>query len=444
MTNLTISDCHKTPDKAWFAIAGAGSDAVADLLRTPGASNTILGVDIPYSPGAMTRFLGQTPESFCCFPTAWKMAQRAKELATQALETSEIPQRAPVWGFACTGAIGTNREKKGGCRAYLAAQSDKKLLSLDVTFNSSNISVEYENNKTEDADSESFAADNSDFGSDPDFLEAPDFLERFYQQRRAVQERAVSDLLLYLIRYAFGLEKNPPPALPGASAYLRQREIPESWLQLIRSEIQTVPILYKNAEILYENAETGRRLERQPFALFPGSFNPLHSGHEQMRQTAQTILGCPVWYELSVHNADKPPLSVGELAQRLNFIRQSADRYPDTGIILTNAPYFIQKARLFPKTTFVVGADTIERLGDIQKYYRDADDFAATMDEFRQLGARFLVFGRIDSQNQFREADAAAIPECLKSLCQAVPGDQFRSDLSSTAIRSGERGKSTF
>lgn len=436
MTNLTISDCHKTPDKAWFAVAGAGSDAVADLLRTPGASNTVLGVDIPYSPGAMARFLGQTPESFCCFPTVWKMAQRARELATQALETSEPLQRGPIWGFACTGAIGTNREKKGGCRAYLAAQSDKNLLSMDVNFSSPNISEEFNRKEGNDVDVNSLE-------SNPASRADSEILERFYQLRRAVQERAVSDLLLYLIQYAFGLEKNPPPAFPEASVQFAQREIPESWLQLIRSEIQTVPILYKNAEITYENAETDRILKRQPFALLPGSFNPIHAGHEQMRQTAQTILGCPVWYELSVHNADKPPLSVGELAQRLNFIRQSADRYPDTGIILTNAPYFIQKARLFPNTTFIVGADTIERLGDIQKYYRNADDFAATMDEFRQLGARFLVFGRIDSQNQFREANAAAISDSLKSLCQPIPGVRFRNDLSSTAIRSGEPGKST-
>ena len=45
--------------------------------------------------------------------------------------------------------------------------------------------------------------------------------------------------------------------------------------------------------------------------ILSGSFNPLHEGHEEMAQASSRMLGKPVVYELSVANADKPPLAGG-------------------------------------------------------------------------------------------------------------------------------------
>ena len=54
-------------------------------------------------------------------------------------------------------------------------------------------------------------------------------------------------------------------------------------------------------------------------------------------------------FELSAFNVDKPPLPVNVILERIN---QFSGKY---SVVATNAPTFIQKARLFPGATFVVG-----------------------------------------------------------------------------------------
>ena len=92
----------------------------------------------------------------------------------------------------------------------------------------------------------------------------------------------------------------------------------------------------------------------EPFhgGILSGSFNPLHEGHAAMVKTASDMLGKPVVYELSVANADKPPLEVGEVRRR---VAQFAGAAP---IVLTGVPVFYKKAELLPGCTFIIGVDT--------------------------------------------------------------------------------------
>jgi hypothetical protein len=84
--------------------------------------------------------------------------------------------------------------------------------------------------------------------------------------------------------------------------------------------------------------------------------------------------------------------------------------------------------------TFVVGIDTLIRIGD--RYYGDSlSRRDAAIGEIAALGCRFLVFGRrID--DVFRTLDDVAVPASLRALCIAVPETQFRQDVSSTTLRS--------
>ncbi len=163
-------------------------------------------------------------------------------------------------------------------------------------------------------------------------------------------------------------------------------------------------------------------------ALLPGSFNPLHHGHEALAAAAGDILGREVLFELSVINVDKPPLTHAEAARRA---AQFAGRWR---VLLTRAPRFIEKARLFPGNAFVIGWDTAVRLVH-QRYYDDSEAaMHAALEEMRDLGVRFLVAGRAQDGAFLTLADAE-VPTRFASMFEGIPESRFRADISSSELR---------
>jgi hypothetical protein len=100
--------------------------------------------------------------------------------------------------------------------------------------------------------------------------------------------------------------------------------------------------------------------------ILSGSFNPIHAGHRELLATAIRMSGQVGYCELSVINADKPPLDYSVITQRASLFSASPS------LILTRAPRFIDKAALMPGSTFVLGYDTVVRLLN-PKYYPDGD-----------------------------------------------------------------------
>jgi hypothetical protein len=162
----------------------------------------------------------------------------------------------------------------------------------------------------------------------------------------------------------------------------------------------------------------------------------LHEGHLSLAGAASRTAGGAAAFELSVANADKPPLPPEEVRRRL---AQFAWRAP---LWLTHAPTFAEKATLFPGAVFVVGADTAERVVAARFYGGSPERMAEALGVLRGCGCRFLVAGRADATGRFVGPDDLAIPAAYRDLFTGIPEAVFRLDLSSTQLR-GRAGAAT-
>jgi len=171
--------------------------------------------------------------------------------------------------------------------------------------------------------------------------------------------------------------------------------------------------------------------------VLSGSFNPVHTGHLRMAKFAREALRGHVHFELSVENVDKPQMDQAACIERLLPICLAND------VVVTRAPTFRKKARLFEKACFLVGVDTIGRIAE-SRYYENEDDLHAALQEMSDLEVCFLVFGRTmdasfstssDEQLQFTRLEDLKLPSSLIQICKAVDEDQFRQDISSRDLR---------
>jgi hypothetical protein len=130
---------------------------------------------------------------------------------------------------------------------------------------------------------------------------------------------------------------------------------------------------------------------------------------------------------------DKPPLSGETVRHRLT---QFALKSP---VELTRAPTFLEKSRLFPGTTFVIGADTAERLVAPKYYGDDESRMHAALEEIANVGNSFLVAMRIDAAGRVRTLNDIPVPRRYADLFSEIPEERFRFDTSSTEIRARAR-----
>ena len=161
-------------------------------------------------------------------------------------------------------------------------------------------------------------------------------------------DRATEETLLCAALWALSavLQSEQPPA--GA----RTTVAPVDWQDLVLGRQTAVATTQHDGKL-----------------LVPGSFNPLHDGHQQMINIAEARTGQIAALELSIGNVDKPPLDYQEIGTRLQGIADTLDR----PVWLTRMPTFVEKARKFPGATFAVGVDTIVRIAE-GRYYANVED----------------------------------------------------------------------
>ena len=164
----------------------------------------------------------------------------------------------------------------------------------------------------------------------------------------------------------------------------------------------------------------------KPKVIFPGSFNPLHEGHEAMRDYAEKFLEKDVFFEICIQNADKPQLSYESVVSTVK-------QFTDSCWIITRAGKFTEKSKLFPDSTFVLGVDTLIRAFD-EKFYQNRDQILEELDIFNSNNNNFLVFGR-EVEGSFISLQDINIPKHINSRFAEVAEQDFRLDISSSSLR---------
>jgi hypothetical protein len=368
-----ISALHGSGRKAALAITGGGSGAIGELLRVPGGSRLLIEAQVPYDALALAAFLGFAPAQASSADTAIAMARSARARAARL-----VPAVDPV-GLGATAALVSDRPRKGEHRFHIAVANSAGVAHCTGVMAKG-------------------------------------------RRDRAAEEDLVSRAIVLWLAHACGVAAPSPRSLLDADEHFEETIVAtvDAIDQLLAGELDRVTA-QPDGQLMLSAP--------RPLVLLPGSFNPLHSGHVLLARVAEELRQQPVSFEISVTNVDKPPLTGETVRHRLTQFAWKSQ------VELTRAPTFVEKSRLFPGTTFVIGADTAERLVAPKYYGDDEIQMHVALGEIANSGCSFLLAVRVDAAGRVRGLSDIPVPRRCADLFTEIPEHRFRFDTSSSEIR---------
>jgi nicotinic acid mononucleotide adenylyltransferase len=363
MNKEIVDKINQSPYKAFFAIAGGGQSFIGDYCNISGASQTVIGAIIPYSQVVFEKFIKGKVDTFASPEGSRKLAVASfNECLGAGVDFDN------AIGIGASSAVGKDHERNG------------RVHKIHVTVHCAK-----------------FTQTNSLF------LQAG--------RTREEEDAMISKLILDLLTYA-ALDINLGPVPLRLGEYFN--------VDSTKADPSVVELLKGKTEFIQYNGTTGKFL-----VVYPGSWNPLHDGHEQIAKLASEIMDTPVTFELTIKNTEKPELDFVDLERRVQQF--NTKNYP---LILTKASTFVKKIQMLrewhpdKQLVMVVGADTWNRIWD-EKYGYTISQLRYYFDLFR---VKFLVFGRncelTPLGDQFRIKNKQA-----EAFCSPISSSELRKKL---------------
>ena len=394
MSSITPSDLVRRINstgspKGVVYVAGGGTELFPMLLGGGGGSATLLSGRIPYSTDDFRAVLGSDPGQFVDDRAARGLAMSAFRHALTIRGDLSTDQ---VFGLGSTSKLSRGSDERPGRshEIHAALQTETATIAWSVVL--------------------------------------PDASDRVRE------ERVNALLLLNLLARAKGIDGSVAMEAGDLEIAPDSVTIRESDSSSCRNSGLPGLLNGRNPWVAYDLPAVEEASPTEtPKLVLPGSFRPLHGGHLAMAEVASRIVGTPCGFEISLFHPEKPPLDFVAIRSRLEGFGRTSGR-----LYLTHAPTYVEKARLFPGCTFVVGHDTAVRILD-PRFYGGKSGRDAMLEELESLGTRFLIFGRVDGEGQFRdfteEQFEHPVAGFLARVASTVPAEVFRVDVSSTEVR---------
>ncbi|GBG33504.1 Abnormal spindle-like microcephaly-associated protein-like [Hondaea fermentalgiana] len=365
--------------KVALCATGGAAQASAWLLATPGASSCVLDIQYPYHRGALVDYVrGDTDpeESFASMEMARRLARHARRRAFGIISNADSQDTAVasnILGVGYAGALATARERRG---------EDKFFIAL-------------------------LAADGHEVVHTVKFPKG--------QSTRPEQDELAS---LAVIRSIVNWTRGTVAEIGLDKNYVLEDSVREL---APRHASESVPGVLQT---MFEDQQAGA----VPASVW---FWPLNEQGKQRAVDVQTALTEPsvrhlvisgsvqVVFELAVRNADKGDIDVKAVEERVRqFANPTSHSDGSWPVAVTQASIFVDKAMLFPASTFVVGYDTAVRLVDPKYYNNSHEQMCEALLTIVRQRCDFVVAGRVGADDTFLTLEdmRASIPTGFHSI----------------------------